>query len=645
MTIPLDNAAKLSESGPPIEMTWPWFPIVHSEYDTSSAVGNTELVWQSKDESLSVGDFEIKSPLTYVSVDAPSVDEASCINTALEVDADWKGEDTNFGFWPRYSEFSPAQRAEYLAWLADERKTKPENLGYLFLYFFGLERRILIDDVEPEPILRELLQLLKRFGKLEIFYNVASHFVAFVFATVKIERIRENWFQRLFLNPTHKLHEDELIVALTWLHQHDKSLPGELAYQIAMRDVRCLSKPSIEETEKQLRSLFISKYNDAIPEGIPLEKSDLKHTFSYRPLNPTLQGWRTSESLHAVTLPDILGIAGQFQPLVELWYECLAELELIPHEDSKIWRSILDENMDSRGRVFTTIETIIKNLDIKAEYGASLSMSQSLALIERARSIHLSIEPNPLTLFRPYRHKDRVAIVLIDNPDEIESEHYFLSAQLLLELGFGMALADGEIDRAELLHLPAIVNAQFHFSEDDRRRILAFCDLRRQHPPKLTTITRRLSRELKQDLRADLGRFLVGVAASNNIIEDCEDHCLVKLFQELDLSSELLETSYSTLFPQAKNQTVTGQSISDSALNKYLSNIIQISLKLAELYRVILKNRSKKPRRKRAKRGVPKAGSSTLAIEHEYTLEHQFTHYDVDNPSYSQMMDISSLSE
>ena len=645
MTQSLDKNNGASSSEPLVEMTWPWFPIVHPDSRDLGSVGEAELVWQGKDAPLTLGEIVIESPLTYVSTSVPLLDEASCINTALEVDAKWKGKDTDFGFWPRYVELSPAQRAEYLEWLAENRKTMPVNLGYLFLYFFGLERRILIDDVEPEPILRELLQLLKRFGKLDIFYNVASHFVAFVFASVKIERIRENWFQRLFIKPTHKLHEDELVVALTWLHQHDKPLPGELAYQIAMRDVRCLSHETSEDSDQKLRALFLEKYATAFPDGLLLAQSEREHVFSYRPLNPTLQDWRTSEKLHSVTLPDVLGAAEQFYPLAEIWYACMDELNDVAHTDSAFWQRIIDECIDSRGHAIADIRAITKALTIKPEFGGSLSMAQSLELLERARSIHLSLEPHPLVLFRPYRQKDRVAIVPIDRPDKNVSEHYYLAAQVLLELGFGMALADGEIDRAEMLHLPAIVSAQFHFSEDDRRRITAFCELLRQHPPKLSTIARRMSRELDSTTLNELGRFLVGIAAANNVIEEKEHQSLIKIFEELGLEDDSLEAAYHLLFGTDDDKQWVGQEISDDLLNGYLAEIIQVSLEVAELFRAIIKNLSKKPRRRRAKRGIPKAGTSSLSIDPEYELDYQYSHFDEDASAFEHQLKASPPSK
>lgn len=46
-------------------------------------------------------------------------------------------------YWPGYSSISPECRATYLDWLVDGAKDESYNAGYMFLYFYGLERRFL----------------------------------------------------------------------------------------------------------------------------------------------------------------------------------------------------------------------------------------------------------------------------------------------------------------------------------------------------------------------------------------------------------------------------------------------------------------------------------------------------------------------
>ncbi|MGE3796171.1 MAG: TerB N-terminal domain-containing protein, partial [Dehalococcoidia bacterium] len=53
---------------------------------------------------------------------------------------------TTMGYWPSYSEISAPARTAYLDWLASGRPGGA-YIGYVFLFFYGIERRVLVDAV------------------------------------------------------------------------------------------------------------------------------------------------------------------------------------------------------------------------------------------------------------------------------------------------------------------------------------------------------------------------------------------------------------------------------------------------------------------------------------------------------------------
>jgi hypothetical protein len=57
------------------------------------------------------------------------------------------------GCWPPYSEIPAPCRAAYLHWLAGGRCDPDADIGYVFLYFYGLERVVLV-DAPAYPALR-----------------------------------------------------------------------------------------------------------------------------------------------------------------------------------------------------------------------------------------------------------------------------------------------------------------------------------------------------------------------------------------------------------------------------------------------------------------------------------------------------------
>lgn len=69
------------------------------------------------------------------------------------------------GYWPSYQGISPDCRKYYLDWLASGRQAAGTDIGYVFLYFYGLERRLLIDAPPPAEV-QALTQELERLRSL-----------------------------------------------------------------------------------------------------------------------------------------------------------------------------------------------------------------------------------------------------------------------------------------------------------------------------------------------------------------------------------------------------------------------------------------------------------------------------------------------
>ncbi|WP_291734609.1 TerB N-terminal domain-containing protein [Leisingera sp. F5] len=68
-------------------------------------------------------------------------------------------------YWPSYSEIPAQCRATYLDWLESGRSDPTYDPGYMFLYFYGLERRFFLDK-PPEAEKREILQEVRRLKNL-----------------------------------------------------------------------------------------------------------------------------------------------------------------------------------------------------------------------------------------------------------------------------------------------------------------------------------------------------------------------------------------------------------------------------------------------------------------------------------------------
>ena len=70
------------------------------------------------------------------------------------------------GYWPSYRGITPECRRRYLEWLASGKQAPEVDVGYVFLYFYGLERRLVIDT----PTTQEIHALVAELQRLRTIY-------------------------------------------------------------------------------------------------------------------------------------------------------------------------------------------------------------------------------------------------------------------------------------------------------------------------------------------------------------------------------------------------------------------------------------------------------------------------------------------
>ena len=126
---------------------------------------NVRPRWYGSAEPIEIGGVRIASPMIYVgptrSYDTPRdrVDPTARVGLT--------GEDQlgiALSYWPSYHALSPGGRRTYLDWLAGGRTTRV-GIGYVFIFFYGLERRLFVDNARAEldVIIAEVERLLAQY--------------------------------------------------------------------------------------------------------------------------------------------------------------------------------------------------------------------------------------------------------------------------------------------------------------------------------------------------------------------------------------------------------------------------------------------------------------------------------------------------
>ena len=278
--------------------------------------------WIAKATTVTVGDIDFDAELLYFG--APTKQEGrhrALVDPALPLGAWSDRNGSSLGYWPHYSEIQPGARRAYIEWLAGGRRDPATPLGYVFLYFYGLERRLIKAKAadESDTILCELDALMSVYGGHHSFAGYARslmdaaqvlHGSAPDSLTASIDP-RYGWEipmpVRLYLGE--KVANGEPIGpedALCWTLAHPQIWPRTAAK-------RCFD---------DFKALWHHEYEARFPGGIKVAKPKTRLNYQYRSASSE---FNAIESLDH--LPDIAAISAPVAKFEQLLNDCTDALD------------------------------------------------------------------------------------------------------------------------------------------------------------------------------------------------------------------------------------------------------------------------------------------------------------------------------
>jgi len=264
---------------------------------------------------------------SYFISDGRASDDPALINPALVVDnltPDWAG--VHMDYWPWYANIHPQSRAAYIAWLAGGRSDPNANIGYVFLFYYGLERRLLVDRLilqqgeERSTIIAEI-ERLRRIYANRSFQSYSGQLLDF-FRTVSIRE--DNGAPPDPLQGPGSM-PSELVVGLGRMSATGTPIPGEWAFSWIMHSPQTKLRTPARRCTVELRELFLHRYSEQLGEGLKVRPNKTLISIEYRPASPGLRGsvkWQLDPPL-----PNITGLSTPLRKLTDLLESCTSELE------------------------------------------------------------------------------------------------------------------------------------------------------------------------------------------------------------------------------------------------------------------------------------------------------------------------------
>lgn len=517
------------------------------------------------DEQVTIGGRAIAGGMIYVGQGLPGASgqivEPALVDPSLPIDwdhPDWVA--AGLDYWPSYGDIPAGSRAAYLSWLGHGRDHPDVPLGYVFLYFYGLERRLIVDHVldhthpEVSLLVGEVRRLLEIYGDQGSFERYATDLLDLLAAAEAYRgEIRPP-------DPETLAHSWEVPVAvriaLGRFVAAGQPIPAAWALTLLRSHPDVRLRTPATRCRSEFDQLFSHRYTTRFNGGMVVRPPQTNVELHYQPASA---GFRRSIRTNLASIPDITTISGPIIKLQELANECTDDLDaysrLIGRQpeaaDSAVAAGLLPDDLlvshggaaiaDLRGWATATISAgpaLVVIDDVVGRWApdkaGKLAKADAVLLATLLGRLGVGIEPDvrfgaptpppgsPVVLFAPPPA----------SPDAPSAT--YTAAATLVHLTAVVAAADGSVSAEERQRVAEHLETILGLDDAERRRLEAHLLWLTAGRPKLTGLKKRLD-ALSQSQRRAIGHFLVEVAAADGQITPDEVDTLLKVYQHLGL--------------------------------------------------------------------------------------------------------------
>lgn len=524
------------------------------------------LRWVGPNTPVEIRSWKIPGGLFYLQPGATNQFEPSAIGVNLNVATPAIGAASALPYWPAYATITPAQRGTYLEWMARGRRDdnpQTREFGYLFLFFYGLERRVLIEEDYCPEIGHEIANLVviySPYGRSKSLQSYFCQLLHFWAHRQGEERYGELWPWILDLTNS-VLDEDELALVLGNLAARGKNAPAKLAREIAYNDPAAIRSNVTTRSPEEFARLFDQRFTLEFPNGLPVEGSSKRVVAAeYRPASAALRDAIGTPALTAHTIKAIIPEPARVK-LIELWNSsCNDLLSYMRAKAKSVGKSVdlgtlvaMPEEFRKRhaSNLAAGLEQILASAAQEDGYhfitaGPLFSYfgeanrpkytpSQSRQMATGLGALGWLLEPDP-NMHGGSLSSDSEVVLFRGTPGGISPE--FLGHCGLVQLAASIAGADGHFDLRESETISLLIeNAAVQ--ETEKIRLRAWNALLSRNldnaPAGITKVTKAVPIEKAQAV----AQVLCRIASADGIVTKNEERALQRIFKSLGLTREM----------------------------------------------------------------------------------------------------------
>ena len=529
-----------------------------------STKGREPPRWIADCEALSAGGVGFEANMIYFGTSLrhdPRHDQ-SRIDPTLKVDPRGDPTGATLGYWPSYLEADPRARATYLTWLSGGRRAAPMPSGYLFVFLYGLEQRLLVDNARADApaIFAELRRLVALHDQDHSFQAYASKLLALSAlyededgapATAECAR---NWDVELPL---------DLRIRLGRRLRDGRPFDADdaLRWVLALPDVHL--RTTGQRCFGELRDLWSARFAARHPRGLSVRrpKKTLRH--EYRAASG-----KFNVDLSVDELPDVSGISAPLAPLRAMLDLCLDDLSafsrlvgrdpaargrlhaevLLPAElrgtspALTSCRKRLEDFTGGERCGVSTAEELARLLDLDVDWGADKLPTATMRQIGTALdALGHGFEPDrrygPASTMRS--DMPMAVFPACDGGAVDHERQAYADARMAMEVAVLAAASDGEVVAAELDAVERRLRAAPDLAEHEIARLVAASRALAADPPKVRAAMKRLA-DAPAPVRASIASAAVEAVLADGMVQPGEVKFLETLHETLGLPASAL---------------------------------------------------------------------------------------------------------
>jgi tellurite resistance protein len=489
----------------------------------------SDVAWKRKNEAVEVQGIRIAKGMIYVADHLTAKDsygqvDNCLINPRLSIVGGGDA-DTGLSYWPSYCRVPAATKRKYLEWLAGDRDDPTTPVGYIFLYFYGLERRLMLDQALDErlELIAEVERLRGIYGGNASFRGYSGRLLSAAGALARDAAPCDPVFKREGYDLPLRLRE-----TLGRFAAAGTAIPADWMLSWVMNHPEySLRTPATRDIDT-FRELFAQRWAKAKPEGALFTDAQLARfprlRWTYRAASNTFH----VDGALQDGLPDVGGATMLVRKAHDVALKCCDELDAYSRlvgrrpdlKGSLAADALLPQDMAPPQRARQRIAALMASGElgtvaaivalIAGEAEEKVTAAQWRKVVDTLRSLGFGAAPDPaLTLTRISGSSAASLFPLPKGSDDVNDAMSALA--IVLQVGALVAHADGNVSPEEHEELQQVVQ-QPGLDARQKARLAAQADWllnTTSHPADLRSRLAKISDETRGwivDLALDVAR-------------------------------------------------------------------------------------------------------------------------------------------